>query len=300
MSSERRRTHPARSFLFAPGNNQKLLSRVFSAGADAVILDLEDAVPEGGKDEAREMVAGLLAGRPAEGDLVSVRVNGVETGRTAADIAAVVQPGLTAIRLPKAERSEDVRQVSAWIAAQEHRRGLEPGRVGLDLTIETARGVAAARELAAADPRVERLVFGAADFCRDVGAEPGPEDLETLYARSEVVLASRLAGLAPPAEGAYTRLRDPEGLVQRAERVKRLGFFGMSAIHPEQLSLIHGVFQPSPEELARAREVLNAYARAVQAGAGATRLPDGRFVDRPLAERAAWIIGLGEQAERRE
>lgn len=297
MSSDVQGAAPARSYLFAPGNAEKLLARVFSAGADAAVLDLEDAVPEGEKARARDRVAARLASAdltlPPCG--VHVRVNGMETGSTEADIDAVVGPGLAAIRLPKAEHGEGVRQASAWIARAEERQGMPPGAVRLDLTIETALGVANARELAACDPRIGTLVFGQADFLRDVGAEMGPDGLETLHARSMLVIAARAAGLPPPIEGAHTRLRDPGGLRAAALSARRLGFLGMSAIHPEQIPIIHEVFTPTDEEVRWAREVFAAYGDALGRGSGAVRLPDGRFVDRPIAERARRILWLAER-----
>ena len=291
MSSEARA--PARSYLFAPGSSEKLLERVFEAGSDAVVLDLEDAVPEGEKDLARRLVAERVAGRVGlRGPEVHVRVNAPDSPRAREDIAAAVQPGLDAVRLPKAEEPASVQAVSRWIAQAEERQGLAAGSVRLDLTIETARGIARARELAACDPRVGRLVFGQADFLADVGAEAGPEGLETLYARSEVVIAARTAGLLAPLEGAYARLRDQEGLRRAAQAARRLGFGGMSAIHPEQIPVIHEVFTPTAAEAERAQELLRAYEEAIAAGSGAARLQDGRFVDRPIAERARRTVLL--------
>ena len=286
----------ARSFLFAPGSRPKLLQRAFEAGADAVVLDLEDSVPEREKEAAREAVAACLSELAGQSPVeVHVRVNGVQTGRTQEDIAAVVLPGVSAIRLPKAERADDVGEVSGWIAQAERRQGLSPGSVRLDLTIETAQGVAGARELASCDARVGLLVFGQADFLADVGAELGKDRLETLYARSELVIASRLAGLMQPVEGAHTRLRDPEGLEAAALAARRLGFFGMSAIHPEQIPVIHAVFTPSAEEVQRARELLAAYQAAEAQGSGALRMADSRFVDRPVALRSMRIVALAER-----
>jgi citrate lyase subunit beta/citryl-CoA lyase len=300
MSSEPGVARPFRSFLFAPGNREKLLERGLSAGADAVIWDLEDAVAEDAKGLARTLVAARLQALDGNHPPIHVRVNGLGTGRTEADIMAVVGPGLAAVRLPKAERIQDVDQAAEWIAAAEERAGLHAGQVMLELTIETARGVANVRALAASSSRVVRLVFGSADYVEDIGAELGPDERETLYAQSEVVLASRIAHIGPPAIGAYTHLRDPAGLEEMARRARRLGFFGMSAIHPEQLAVIHQVFTPSAAEVDAARVIVDAYQAAADQGLGAIRLADGRFVDRPIAQRAAGLLHLAQAIRERD
>lgn len=295
----------ARSYLFAPGNNVKLLDRVFTAGADAVVLDLEDAVPPDEKDNARTLVREAVAARsetdaaPAAAETprpeLFIRVNGLDSGRTRDDIAATVQRGVHGIRLPKAERADEVRQVSAWIAEAERQHGLPAGAVRLDCTIESARGVMRAEEIAGADPRVGALVFGHADYLADTGAEPAGGE-ETLVACSLLVLASRSAGIAPPIDGAYTRLRDEAGLRAATELARRRGFFGKSAIHPEQLSVIHAVFAPSEAAVEQARAIVAAYEQAQADGSGAVRLADGQFVDRPIALRAYQVLAQAGQS----
>jgi len=258
-----------RSYLFAPGHHAKLLRRVFEAGADAVILDLEDAVPPDAKQRARAMVADVLADQPAW-----VRINTVRTDLAAADLDAVA--GLAAgIRIPKAESPDDV----AWVADR------APG-VPLICAIESARGLLAAAEIAAV-PGVRHLSMGGVDLRKDL--RTGDGNLPTLYARSHLVAASRAAGLAPPVDSVYPRLDDDPGLRRHAEFARSLGFFGMSAIHPRQLGTIHDVFTPSAEELAWAHAVLDAFAAA---GGNAVRLPDGEFVDLPVAGRAQRLLEL--------
>ena len=291
----------ARSYLFAPGNNEKLLERVFLAGADAVVLDLEDAVPLQDKDWARDLVSRLLGAQSAgmsdasQGPAIYVRVNGLESGRTRDDILAVVSPALRGIRLPKAEDTDSVREVASWLAEAERSRGLTEGSVRLDCTIESARGLLAAAEIARVDRRVGALVFGHVDYCLDVGAEPGTEGWEILYARSYVVAASRFAGIPAPVDGAYTRLRDPEGLRRSALAAKRLGYFGKSAVHPEQLAIIHQVFTPTAEEVEAAQTMVTAYERAEITGTGAIRLDSGQFVDRAVVLRAYRTLALASR-----
>ena len=259
-----------RSYLFAPGHNAKLLGRVFEAGADAVMLDLEDAVPPDAKDTARAMVAEALTDRPAW-----VRVNAARTELCEADLAAVGAPAC-GIRIPKVESADDVR----WVVER------APGKP-IICAIESARGVLAAAEIAAV-PGVRHLAMGGVDLQNDLNAGNG--NLQTLYVRSHLVVVSRAAGLEPPIDSVYPRLDDEAGLREQAEFARSLGFFGKSAIHPRQLPVLHEVFTPSERELGWAREVVAAFEAA---GGAALQLPGGEFVDLPVAQRARRLLDLG-------
>ena len=258
-----------RSYLFAPGHNAKLLGKVFDAGADAVILDLEDAVPPDAKPAARSLVAETLANRVAW-----VRVNAVRSPAAEADLDAIA--GLTAgIRIPKVESAEDVQ----WVA---DRAPVTP----LICAIENARGVLAAAEIASV-AGVRHLSIGGVDLRHDLNAGDG--NLHTLYVRSHLALVSRAAGLAPPIDSVYARLEDDEGLREQATFARSLGFFGKSAIHPRQLPAIHDAFSPTADEIAWAREVVDAFERSC---GEALRLPGGDFVDVPVARRAQRLLEL--------
>jgi citrate lyase subunit beta/citryl-CoA lyase len=258
-----------RSYLFAPGHNEKLLDKVFAAGADAIMLDLEDAVPPEAKERARTMVAGVLRERRAW-----VRVNLPRTDLCAADLEAVAQDAY-GIRIPKAESAEDV----AWVVQR------APGKP-IICAIESAGGLLAAAEIAAA-PGVRHLAMGGVDLRKDLHAEGG--NLPLLYARSHIVVASRAAGLEPPIDSVYANLDDDAGLREEAEFARSLGFFGKSAIHPRQLAILHDVFTPSEEEVAWAREVLTAFEAS---GGEALQLPSGEFIDVPVAERARRVLEI--------
>jgi citrate lyase subunit beta/citryl-CoA lyase len=263
-----------RTYLFAPGHNPKLLSRVFGAGADAVILDLEDAVPAEAKDRARKLVTDVIADRKA-----LVRVNGPNTPEFVADVEAVA-PFAAAIRIPKCESPEDVERAA--------RRA--PG-VPLVPAIETARGVLAAAEVAAV-PGVAHLSLGGLDLLRDLYAGEG--NLPMLYVRSHLVVVSRAFGLPPPVDSVYPLIDDDEGLREEAEFVRSLGFGAKSAIHPRQISILNAVFAPSAQDVAWARSVVEAFEAS---GHGACRLPDGEFIDLPVAQRAHRLLELaGESA----
>ncbi len=258
-----------RSYLFAPGHNAKLLQKVFGAGADAVILDLEDAVPPDDKATARSMVREVLADH-----LAWVRVNPAGSRACAADLDAIADRA-AGIRIPKVESADDV----GWVAAR------APG-TPLICAIETARGVLAAQQIASV-AGVRHLSMGGVDLQRDLNA--GSDNLHTLYVRSHLVLSSRAAGLDPPVDGVYPHIDDDAGLRDQAQFARSLGFFGKSAIHPRQLPIIHEVFTPSRHEVEWARGVVAAFE---QARGEALRLPSGEFVDLPVAERARRLLDL--------
>jgi citrate lyase subunit beta/citryl-CoA lyase len=258
-----------RSYLFAPGHNAKLLNKVFDAGADAVMLDLEDAVPPDAKATARAMVAEVLPDRPAW-----VRVNAARTEWCEADLAAVARDAF-GIRIPKVESAADVE----WVTAR------APGKP-IICAIESARGVLAAQEIAAT-AGVRFLAMGGVDLQRDLNTTGG--NLQTLYVRSHLVLASRAAGLEPPIDSVYPRLDDPTGLREQAEFARSLGFFGKSAIHPKQVDILHDVFTPTSSEIAWAEHVLAAFDAA---GGEALQLPGGEFVDLPVADRASRLLQI--------
>lgn len=276
-----------RSYLYAPGSNERILAKVLDAGADAVILDLEDAVPLDQKISARAAVAALVAARAADVSCeVHVRVNVAASGGSDLDdVRAVVAPGLAALRLPKSEDPDDVRAVAALLDALEIERGMTPGAVRLYPTVESVVGLDRARELAASSPRVATLVYGPADLAADLGI-PEPDDRDaTLLARASLVLACRLAGVGAPVDGAYTAINDLEGLGATAAWARRLGFGGKSALHPRQLPVLHAVFTPTDEEVAHANAVV-----ASLADGRAVAMVDGGFVDPAVVARARNVL----------
>jgi citrate lyase subunit beta/citryl-CoA lyase len=240
---------------------------VFDAGADAVVLDLEDAVPAAAKETARTMVAETLEERPAW-----VRVNAVGTPYCAADLEAVGDHAL-GIRLPKVESAEEAEWASRRL----------PG-MSLICAVESARGVLAAAEIASVDA-VRALSIGLVDLRHDLHSGEGL--LPTVYARSHLAVVSRAAGLDPPIDSVYPNIDDLRTLREHAEFSRSLGFFGKSVIHPRQLPVVHSVFTYTEAELAWAREVVGAFERS---GGEALRLPSGEFVGAPIADRARRLL----------
>lgn len=290
----------ARSYLYAPGDRPSLLDKVMTAGADAVILDLEDSVPAAGKEAAREAVAtavGARRGRPSPA--VWVRING-ETGDWKADLERIVVEGLRGVRLPKVESAAWLSEVAGELDRLESARGLAPESLRLTATVESAAGGLAASELARAS-RVDHLAFGSSDYLADVGANPESEDTATLWVRSHLVVVSRAYGIGPPIAPVHTRLEDDDGLARACESSRSLGFFGASCIHPRQIPVVHRVFSPRPEEVERARRMIAELERA----AGGTAITEtGQFLDEAVVRRARALVeladGLEAEASRQE
>jgi citrate lyase subunit beta / citryl-CoA lyase len=272
-----------RSYLYAPGSSPRIIDKVLTAGADAVILDLEDSVAPDDRVTARTAVARLVRERAGSSPCaVYVRVGMDGDAYALDDVRAVVAEGLDGIRLPKAADPAAVRAVADALDDAEAEQGLARGTVALHLTIESALGLERMPELVVS-PRVAAFAFGEADFLADIGASAGRE--ATLYARSRLVVVSRSLGLASPADGAYTALDDLDGLADAARWARSLGFSGKSALHPRQLDAIHAAFTPTEGERRWAERVLT----TVEGGV-ATAVVDGAFIDAPAIRRARGIV----------
>jgi citrate lyase subunit beta/citryl-CoA lyase len=286
-------TRPAwllRSLLFAPGNQPRKLAKVASFGADAIVLDLEDAVAVGEKEAARAAVRAAL---PTYRDtLVMARVNGPTTAWFAEDIPAVVVPGVHAILIPKVDDPATLTEADKQVARLETEIGLSPGAIRLLPQIETARGVLRVEEIALSAPeRVHTLLFGPVDLAADLGLTVSADGSELLYARSRVVIAARAAGLAQPIDGPYLALHDQAGLEQDSERGCRLGFGGRVVIYPPHVEPVNRIFSAlAPEQAARARRIVEAFEAAEAAGSAAIQV-DGEFVDYPVYRAAKRRLG---------
>jgi citrate lyase subunit beta / citryl-CoA lyase len=278
-----------RSYLYVPGDRPAVLAKAAGRGADALIVDLEDAVPPAGKAAARRAAAGFLADPPA-GVRVFVRVNSDSLDE---DIAAVVVgPGLAGIWLPKAD-PDLLAAAGRALTAAERRLGLAIGVLTIVPLIETARGVLDVRQIATA-PRVLRLGIGEADLAGELGMQrdPGTGDLPDAFAaiRAQVVVASAAAGITAPVAPVETTLRDPARLERTTRLLLRQGFRARGAIHPEQVATINAVFTPSAAEVDAARQVIDAMEKANAAGSGVAVGPDGRFLDRAVVRAAAEVL----------
>jgi citrate lyase beta subunit len=269
----------ARSLLFAPGNDERKLEEALAAGADAVVADLEDAVPATEKEAART-VARRVLGDAATASLVAMRVNAAGTEHWGADLQAVADLELDALVLPK--------------ATPEAVGALGPDGPPVVAIVETALGVRHAYETARL-PRVAALVLGAVDLGLELGLEPRADGQEVLYARSRLVLESAAAGLRSPFDLVHVDTRDHEGLEAEARLARSLGFRGKACIHPAQVAIVNRVFSPTGEERERARRVVEAYERGLADGRGAVAL-DGEMIDLPVVERARRILAETERS----
>jgi citrate lyase subunit beta/citryl-CoA lyase len=284
MSTEVR---PLRSFLFAPGNHARRVEKALSLDADAVILDLEDAVATAEKPATREAVAAALE-RPRRG-LLYVRVNAVDTEFCYGDLVAVVRPGLDGIILPKVESVVGLATID-WLLAQfERDRGLLPGGIDLIPIIETARGLGGLGAILATGTRVRRVAFGAGDFTLDVNMVWSRNETELAHARSAIVTASRAAGIQAPLDTVWVDLTDRGGLEASARTALGYGFQGKMCIHPDQIAVVNRVFTPSDAEIAFAERVAAAFTKAEAEGSAAIQL-DGKFIDYPIVYRARRVL----------
>jgi citrate lyase subunit beta/citryl-CoA lyase len=276
-SDAARRISQARTLLFVPGDRPERFAKAAASGADAVVLDLEDAVPMAAKQAARDAVRAGWAGLQALGVPVVVRSNAWGSDEWAADLDCLQHlVGMAALMLPKAESSDAVRGA--------HR---DTGAPVLPL-IESAAGYDAMRAIAA-EPGCLRLVVGHIDFMADTGIACGDEQSELDPLRFAVAIATRLSGLAPAIDGVTVQIDDETVLRSDTLRARRFGFGGKLCIHPRQVQGVHAAFAPSDDELAWARRVIAAEAAA---GGGAVQL-DGRMVDLPVVLRARRLLEQG-------
>jgi len=272
---------PLRSLLFTPADDERKLARAANAGADAVILDLEDAVVPAERERARALVRAQLAqprGDPSP--LVCVRVNALGTDDFAADVALVSEQRPDVVVVPKATAEA----VDALAAAA----------LPVIPIIETAAGLRLAFEIASR-PGVLALLLGAVDLGAQLGLEARADSLELLYARSKLVVDSAAAGIGPPIDAVHLALDDSGGLARQAALARSLGLRGKACIHPAQVAIVNDAFDPRPDELDWARRVVAAAAAAAAAGRGAVSV-DGEMVDAAVVLRARQTL---EESERR-
>jgi citrate lyase subunit beta/citryl-CoA lyase len=278
---------PLRSFLFAPGNHTRRVEKALSLDADAVILDLEDAVAIAEKAATRNLVAAALEHRPQ--GLLYVRVNAVDTEFCYWDIVAVLRPGLDGIILPKVESAAELATIEWLLAQLERDRGLPIGDIDLIPIIETARGIEQIGAILAAATRVRRIAFGAGDFTLDVNMAWSRSETELAHARAVIVTASRATGIDAPLDTVWVDLTDKEGLEASARTALRHAFQGKMCIHPGQIEVVNRVFTPSNAEIAFAERVIAAFAKAEAEGSAAIQL-DGKFIDYPIVYRAQRVL----------
>ncbi|MEV0319595.1 HpcH/HpaI aldolase/citrate lyase family protein [Streptomyces sp. NPDC050658] len=269
------------TWLYAPGDRPAVVAKALLAGADAVIVDLEDAVGPDRKEYARSATAELLSEPPPVP--VHVRVNALDGPLSGADLRAIARlPGVSGLRLPKVTSAADVVRVA------ERSAPAGGGAPALHALLESAVGLEHAYAIATAHPALHGLSLGEADLRADLGVR---DDAGLDWARARVVVAARAAGLAPPAQSVYPDIRDLEGLAASCAHGRALGFLGRAAIHPRQLPVIERSCLPTPEEVDHAEQIL----KAATTESGALALPDGTFVDTAVVEGARRTLALAHR-----
>ena len=283
-----------RSKLFVPGSRPELFPKALASAADGLSFDLEDSVTEPRKDEARATLRAFLlseAAQVAHGKTVIVRVNALETPHFAADVAAVTQPGVHLINVPKVETPEDVLQAVQAVEAAERANGVTVP-VKLLLNIESPRAFRAAASLACAHERVAGLQLGLGDLFEPLGI-----DRRAIAAIDQAMFQIRIAageGGVFAYDSAFANIADVEGFRAEAAQARRLGFLGKSCIHPSQVALANEAFRPTDDEIAHAVKVVAAAREADADGRGAY-VVDGKMIDGPFVRRAERIVATARQ-----
>ncbi|MGW0364691.1 HpcH/HpaI aldolase/citrate lyase family protein [Streptomyces sp. NPDC002990] len=295
-----------RSFLYVPGDRPEMLAKAIGRGADALIVDLEDAVPAQAKEQALALVHAWLteartsapdaadggAGRPPE---IWIRVNPGERGR--AESARLAVPAVTGFCLAKCSGVQETADQHAVLSAAEERHGLAPGTFALAPLLESAEAVLDVRHIARA-PRVRHLQLGEADLCAELslaapdGTDPaGAAAGAALTAiRTDILLASAAAGLLPPVGPVSTDFTDLDALARTTRALRGLGYRSRACVHPRQLAVVHAVFTPGPEEIAAAQALLHRFDQASRDGSGVITGPDGRMVDEAVVRAARRVL----------
>ena len=277
-----------RSLLYVPGNMPSMLQNIPLFQCDAVLIDLEDAVPYSEKDAARILVRRFLEGYKDRNKEILVRINGLDTKWALDDLKAVLPAVPDGIRLPKADSPEIVERLDTLLTEYEEELGLPLGHFKILPSIETAEGVINAVATARSSPRLIGLAFGAEDYTATMEINRTKEGEELFNARMNVLWGAKSAGIQA-IDSIFADVNDMESLRRETELVKRLGFTGKCMVNPRQIEVIHEVFAPKQEEVDYALEVMDAIKRAREMGTGVISLK-GKMIDRPIVVRAARVI----------
>lgn len=282
-----------RTLLFVPGNRQRMLERAPRAGADAIVLDLEDAVPRGEKRTARALVRAMLPRLAESGRPVFVRVNNIRSGLARDDVMAVVRPGLAGVVHPKTDAAQDLRDLDVLLREAELKYKVRPGDIRTIPLIESPIAVLRGEQIVQASDRVLALSLGGEDYTAALGVQREAADAALAYARGVIVTVAAAYGI-PAIDTPYPDIGDERGLVAEAQLARALGFKGKYIVHPDQAAPVNAAFTPSKDEVAYAHRVVAAAAAAKKLRRGAVML-DGAMIDAPIVERARAVIALAER-----
>jgi citrate lyase subunit beta/citryl-CoA lyase len=283
-----------RSVFYIPANNDKMISKAPKTPADIITLDLEDSVPPAEKPKSREMIRENLKIAGSGGSLVYVRINNWFTPWTDDDIEASVHKGLAGLCLPKCAGPDHVKRLEWKIEELERRRGLPVGSVAIQLLAETAIGVINAYPSAVASKRVNSIIFGAVDYCKDMRVKLTLEGEEQLYARAHVAVAARAAGCIA-IDCPFVAYQDLALFEKTTSFGHQLGYEGRMLIHPSQIEPAHRIYTPSAEDVALAAEIVKVFEEEGIAKGLAAINHKGQMVDTPVYESARATLATMEE-----
>jgi len=285
-----------RSMLYVPGNNPGMIRDANIYGADSIMFDLEDSVSLHEKDSARLLVYEALKTMDYGRTEILVRVNGLDTPYGKDDFEAIVRAKPDAIRLPKTEKPEDVKEADQLITQIERAAGMVSGTIKLMAAIESALGVINAYKIATASKRLIGIAIGAEDFVTDLKTTRSKEGIELLAARSQILFAARAAGI-DALDTVFSDVDDEEGFIQEVKLIKQLGFDGKSLINPRQINLVHEIYSPTGTEIKKSITIIEAAKEAERKGSGVISL-NGKMIDKPIIERAYRVLELAKAVNR--
>lgn len=287
---------PLRSMLFVPGNRPDRMEKAVRFGGDALILDLEDAVPHNEKESARGQVRQGIQDLSKAGHRVTVRVNDLQTGMTGDDLEAVAVAGLEAVLVPKVESIEEIQRVDILLSHFEHKAGLEDRTIKIIATLESAPGMRGAYEILSSCPRIGLSVGSAGrggDANRSLGYRWSQAGTETIYWRQKLVMDSRAAGIRFPMLASWFEIGNLEALEADAQRNRDYGFTGMVVIHPSHVEIVNRVFTPDKAEVDYYRGLIEAMREAEATGNAAVTY-QGAMVDYAMVKTAEDMIAFAE------
>lgn len=278
--------------MYVPGNNPNMMADCMIYGADTILLDLEDSVSISEKDAARYLVKYALRYLDFDGTEVAIRINGMDTPYWQEDIKKIIPEKPDMIRLPKAETKEQIKKLDEEITKIEEKSGIKVGNTKIMVSIESAKGLKNAYDIATASPRMQAIAIGGEDFTADLGVKRTREGNELLVARGELILAAKAAKV-DVIDSVFSNVDDEEGLRMETERAKAMGFTGKSIINPRQIPIVHDVFKPTGEEIEEAINITRAIEEAKKKGSGVISL-NGKMIDKPIVEKAQRVLELAK------
>ncbi|HXJ80486.1 MAG TPA: CoA ester lyase [Candidatus Methylomirabilis sp.] len=285
---------PSRSSLFVPGHRQPWIEKAAGYGADTLILDLEDSVPDQEKVAARAIVKAGVKMLKSKGQAASVRINGFATGLTLGDLEGILCPELESVSLPKVETIADMNELDALLTHLERRAGIPVGQVETPLGCETSKAMRNVYEIATSCRRVKHVSLAAGpggDAARAIGYQWTKEGSETLFLRSKVILDARAAGILYPTISSWWNIKDLEGLERDARWNRQLGYRGQTVMHPTHVPIVNRVFTPSTEEIEFYKGLIEAMREAEKKGIAAVTYK-GDMVDEAMVKTAREMLAF--------